>query len=767
MPRNEDARFLTGRACFVDDLLPAGTLHAVVVRSPHGHAAILGIDASAVLAVPGVVGVITGEDIAGCTAEIPVRLGPLPGFDRFLQRPLATDRVRYVGEPVAVVVADDRYVAEDAAELLMVDYHPLPAVTDVHQALRDEVVLHPGRGTNLASRYQVANGDADAAFAAADLVVRRVMKVHRHAASPLETRGLLAAEDPSDGVLRVWGATKVTQWNRRALATMLRRPVASIDLIEVDVGGSFGARGEFYPEDFLVPFAALRFGAPVKWIEDRREHLTASNHSRELETELSLALRRDGTILGLRAHVRGDMGAYVRTNGGVVPSKAAQFLPGPYRIPNVSVEVEALLTNKTPVGTMRGPGRYEANFFRERLMDIAAAELGIEPAELRRRNLVTPAEMPHDIGRLVPHEAASEFDGGDFPAALRRCLEAVDYDALAGRVQGREIDGRRHGIGLCCFVESSGAGPSEVARVRLLPGMEVEVATGISTWGQGHETVLAQICADALGGAVAPDRIRVLHGTTSLIEGGNGTYHSRAVVMGGSAVKMAGEALAARLLAVGAKHLQLRAEDLRLRDGGVWREDGQVPLASLDQLLDWATEAGEAAEATETFVQSKRTYTYGAHVAHVAVDVETGQVEVLRYVSVEDVGRAINPLMVHGQAIGAAVQGMGPAFLDEFVYDSDGQLLTGSLADYLLPTATCFPNVEAITLEDSPSRLNPLGAKGAGEGGIVGCGAALANAVAQALRPLGTEIVALPLGPDRLLRLIPETPRSGAQRRAL
>lgn len=746
LPRAEDARFLRGESRFVDDLRPDGTLYAVVLRSAHAHALVRGIDAGEALALPGVEGLITAKDIAGMPTEIPLRLAPLDGFDRLLQRPLTAGHARFVGEPLAVLVARDRALAEDALDLIAVDYEPLPPVVNATSALDDASLLFPEHGSNLANRYHTGRGDPDSAFAEADFVVTRRLHAHRHGAAPLETRGLLAVPE-ADGVLRVYGATKVTQYNRRVLARMLGRTEDSLDLVEVDVGGSFGARGEFYPEDFLIPFAALRFRAPVKWIEDRREHLLSCNHSREIDADVSLALRRDGTFLGLRAVLRADLGAYVRTNGGVVPAKAGQFLPGPYRIPHVALQVDSVLTNKTPVGTLRGPGRYEAHFFRERLIDIAAAELGLDPAAIRLRNLLTPEEMPYDTGKLVPYEPPSSFDNIDVPKAFHAALEALGYAALRAE---RPRDGRRHGIGLACFAESSGAGPSETARVTLQPGGTLEVATGISTSGQGHETVLAQVCAEVFGGAVPLAAVTILHGTASIMPQGFGTYHSRAVVVGGSAIHQAAGALRAKLLDVAAARLQLRAEDLTFRDGGIWREGGVVPLAGMADLAGWAPEAS----AIETFPMPKRTYTYGAHAAHVAVDPETGQVEVLRYIAVEDVGRAINPLLVHGQAIGAAVQGIGATFLDEYVYDAAGQLLTGSFADYLLPTATCFPNVEGITLEDSPSALNPLGAKGAGEGGIVACGAAIANAVANAL---GADVTTLPLSPDRVLRLIPET----------
>jgi carbon-monoxide dehydrogenase large subunit len=721
VPRSEDLRFVTGRGRYVDDLKFPDMLHAVVVRSTHAHARLRGIDASAALALPGVAAVFTFADVAACAAPIPIRTGPLEGTERYLQRPLAEDRVRYVGEPVALVVARDRYVAEDAAELVAVDYEPLPAVVDVAAARADRTLLFPETGTNRACAYRIALGDADAAFARADYVRSETFRCHRHGAVPLETRGLVCLE--RDGTLEVWGATKVPFWNRRTLAEMLKRPVESIAMIEVDVGGSFGARGEFYPEDLLVPFAALALGRPVKWIEDRREHLMASNHSREMECELAVALARDGTLLGLRGRLAADMGAYTRTNGGVVPAKAAQFLLGPYRLRHFACDVELAMTNKTPVGTYRAPGRFEANFFRERLFDIACAELGIDRVAFRERNLLRSDELPWSIGKTVPYEPETEYDTGDYPGLFRRALEAFDY---AGRMRraGEAHDGRLQGVGFGCFVESSGAGPAETARVVARGKGRFDLYTGISSAGQGHETTLAQILADTLGAPLAA--ITVHHGSTGLVPQGFGTFHSRAVVVGGSAVKLAGEKLVAQLAALG---------------GERWAD-----ALDLDAL---AAAAHPALEAVATFEVAKRTYTYGVHLCHVAVDPETAQVEVLDYLSTEDVGRAVNPLVVHGQALGAAVQGLGGVFLDEFRYDAEGQLLTGSLAD-LMPTANEFPRVSALSFEESPSRLNPLGAKGAGEGGIVAVGAAVGNAVAHALAPLGVAITAMPLSLENL-----------------
>jgi carbon-monoxide dehydrogenase large subunit len=750
--RSEDRRFVTGRGRYVADVVDPAHAHAVVVRSPLAHARLTGIDAAAALRGPGVLAVLTAADLGPLGSPIPIRLAPLPGFERYLQWPLARDRVRYAGEPVALVVAEDRYAAEDAAARVAVDYDALDAVVEPRAAAADRVLVHEASGTNVASSYRVCRGDPDGAFAGAPYTRTETFRCQRHSGVPLETRGLLAQWDPVRGRLTVLGATKVPFFNRRALARMLRLEEASIELVELDVGGSFGVRGEFYPEDALIPLAAMKLGRPVKWIEDRRESFLATNHSRQLECELEIAARADGTILALRGRLLADMGAYVRTNGGVVPAKAAQFLPGPYRIPHFACEVRAVITNKTPVGTYRGPGRFEANFFRERLLDLMASDLGLDPAAVRLRNLISAAEQPWSIGSLVPYEAPGHYDGGDYAAALRCALEASDY-ARHARDNGRLVDGKRLGIGIGCFVESSGAGPAETARIVVRGPGRLDLYTGCASSGQGHETVMAQILADEL--AVPFDWITVFHGSTSFVAEGYGTYHSRAVVVGGSAVVAAATRLKAQLVALAAGRTGLDEAGLECRGGDVYRRDGgdEGPVLSLAALAADGSPATVAAlEAVGKFTTTALTYTYGAHVARVAVDPETGATEVVRLVTVEDVGRAINPALVHGQAVGAAVQGLGGAFLEELIYDEAGQLVTGTLADYALPTAADFPRIESITLEDAPSASNPLGAKGAGEGGIVATGAAAANAVAAALAPAGVVVRELPLSAKNLAR---------------
>jgi carbon-monoxide dehydrogenase large subunit len=751
--RSEDLRLVTGRGRYVADVVAPGQCHALVVRSDVAHARLARVDTAAARGAPGVLAVLTFADLGHLDTAIPIRIAPLPGFERYLQMPFAHDRVRYVGEPLALVVAEDPCAAADAAARVVVDYEPLAAVVAARDAVADRTLVHEASGTNVATRYRVSRGDPDAAFASATYTRRETFRCQRHSGVPLETRGLVATWDATARRLTVLGATKVTFFNRRALARMLRLDEASIELVEVDVGGSFGVRGEFYPEDVLIPLAAMKLGRPVKWIEDRRESFVATNHSREIECELEIAADADGTILGLRGRVLADMGAYVRTNGGVVPAKAAQFLPGPYRIAHFACEVHAVVTNKTPTGTYRGPGRFEANFFRERLLDMMATDLGLDPAEVRLRNLLTPAELPWSIGTLVPYEASGAYDGGDYGAALRRALAASDYARLA-KDNGRLIDGKRHGIGIGCFVESSGAGPAESARIVVRDRGRVELYTGCASSGQGHETVMAQILADELG--VPFDWITVFHGSTSYVSEGWGTYHSRAVVVGGSAVIAAAATLKTRLIALAAERTGLDAATLECRGGDVFRGDGGGDGA----VLTLAAATAEAPlEVVGKFTTTALTYTYGAHVAHVAIDPDTGATDVLRLVTVEDVGRAINPALVHGQALGSAVQGLGGAFFEELVYDETGQLLTGTLADYALPTAADFPSIESIILQESPSTSNPLGAKGAGEGGIVATGAAAANAVAAALAPTGVIVRELPLSAKNLARQIADARR--------
>lgn len=741
--RTEDLRFLAGRGLFVDDIERPGLLHAAILRSSVAHGNIVGIDVSVAMAVEGVHAVFTAADIGGTVPTIPLRMARLPSLEAFRQPVIAINKVRFVGEPIAVVVARSRAIAEDALDLIVIDIEPSRVIGAPGENTQGGAPLFDGAEGNIAAAYDVRTGDPDAAFAQADYVRREVFHVHRHTAVPMETRGIVAEWDLAAERMTVWGAAKVPFFNRRVLAQMLDLAEASIDLIEVDVGGGFGVRGEFYPEDFLIPFAARRLGRPVKWIEDRREHLMATNHSRDVACELEIACRANGDILALRGRVEADVGAYVRTTGLVIPSRAGQFLQGPYRISNVALEVKALLTNKTPTGSYRGPGRFEANFFRERMLDIAARDLGIDAAAFRRRNLITEAELPYDAGSLVPYDAAMVLDSGDYHATLERCLAEVGWsDKVA--TQGRCIDGRFQGVGLACFVESGGGG-QENARLVLQADGLIAAYVGSSALGQGIETTFAQIAADALG--LPFDRIRVFHGSTTGLDQGFGSFHGRSMIMGGSALHNAAERFLVRLLDAAARVLECGPGEVQFVDGELVGPAGlALSLAALH--------AYGPIVADGTFSSKAGTYSYGAHAAHVAVDARTGQVEVLDYVAVEDSGRMINPLIVHGQKIGAIVQGLGGTFLDHLVYDDEAQLLTGSLADYLVPTATDFPYVRAISLELRPSPSNPLGVKGAGEDGIGPVAGAIANAVAAALATFKVEPTTLPLSPARLWQLI-------------
>jgi aerobic carbon-monoxide dehydrogenase large subunit len=741
--RIEDLRFLRGRGQYVDDLARDGTLHAVVLRSSVAHGRIRRIETAAACALPGVVAVITAKDI-GEVPIIPMRQEPMPALKRYEQPVIAYDRVRYVGEPIALVVAASPALAEDALEVIAVEIEALPVVADRAQALIDDMLLFEDAGTNRATTVTAVRGDADRAFRNAPYTRRERFSVQRHAAVPMEPRGLLAEWDAERQVLSLSGAAKVPFHNRRILAKMMDLPETSVRMVEYDVGGGFGARGEFYPEDFLVPFAAKLTGRPVKWIEDRRENLMACNHARDAECELEIACSRDGTILGLRAQAYTDVGAYLRTVGATPSRNIAQVMSGPYRVPNIHVDVTLLVTNKTPSGTYRGPGRYEADFFRERLLDLAARDLGLDRVEFRRRNLIAESEMPYPLARVLEPSIETECDSGDYQITLDRCLAEIGW-AQKAALQGRLLDGRYQGLAIGCYLEGGASGPRENARLELEDDGSVSVFVGSSSVGQGLETVFAQIAADALEMPMTCIK-QVYHGSTDYLDEGFGSFSSRSVVMGGSAIVIAAGRLREAIRNAAARRLGCDAGAIEI-DQGVARgpDRTSVTLAEL---------AAERISAGGTFSSSKRTYSYGAHAAHVAVDPKTGHVALVDYVAVEDVGRIINPLTLHGQCVGAVVQGLGGALLEHFVYDEQGQLLTGSFADYLLPTASDFPQISAVALELKPSPNNPLGAKGAGEGGIIPVGGVIANAVANALGSLGAEPRHLPLSPQRVWELI-------------
>lgn len=757
--RREDRRLLTGEGKYVADLRLPGMLSAAIYRSPHAHAVLRALDLDQARRRPGVVAVWSHADL-GQVGRIPMRMAPRPGVTECLQRPLGAGKVRYAGEPVAVVVATDRYRAEDALEAIVAEFEPLPAVTDAREALAPGApVLHETFGSNLAERIVMRRGDAERALAGAPVRVRQQFRVHRHTGVPVETRGLLAHWEPGTRVLTVWGPTKVPHWNRSVLSELLGHPEHLIRFVETEVGGGFGVRGEFYPEDFLIPWAAVRLGRPVQWVEDRREHFLATNHSREQWHEIEIGADRDGRIVALADRIWADMGAYVRTHGVVVPDRTAAMLPGPYRIEHYAAEVLCVFTTKTPAGTYRGPGRYEGTVVRERIVDRLAAALSMDPAEVRRKNFVAPEEMPYDVGSTADRDPVI-YDSGDFRGAFETALAMADYKALRAEQDRARAEGRFLGIGIGCFVEKSGTGPWEYARAEIDASGRVVVYTGLASLGQGLETTLAQLAAQALG--VVPDDVSVVHGDTARVGFGVGTFGSRGAVVGPSAVWEASGRLRAKLLALAAWVLEVSPEDLVVEGGRVFPRgvpDRALTLRDLaraaapGQPLPEGMEPGLSAAAF--FEAPRRPYPYGTHVAAVEVDTGTGQVCVRAHVIAYDVGRAINPMIVEGQLLGGLAQGLGGGLLEELAYDAGGQLLTTSFMDYLLPTAMEMPErVELRLLEEAPSPLNPLGLKGAGEGGCTAAGAALANAVADALAPLGVTVAGLPLSPDRILGMI-------------
>ena len=769
--RLEDARRVRGEGIYVDDVHVPGMLHATVVRSPMAHARVRALDASAARSMPGVEAVLGAAELGEALRPIPVRLVPDERLLRYLQLPLATDRVRYVGEPVALVVGRSRAVAEDAAERVEVDLEPLPAVTDA--TAPPPAALFDHTPDNRASLIEEGFGDLDAAFARAHRVVRLSFRTGRHSAVPMETRGLVAVpdpgagrdRDPGRGRLTIWGPTKVTHFNRGVLAAMLGWPEHRIRLVEPDVGGGFGARGEFYPEDFLVPCAALRLGRPVKWIEDRVEHLSAINHSREQRYELALALDADGRFLCLRAEMTNDMGAYLRTHGTVVPGLSAGLLPGPYEMEAYRCRVRCVLTNKTPTGTYRAPGRFECNAARERLIDRAARVTGLGPVEIRMRNLIAPGRMPYARGTTILGEEVS-YDSGDYPAALAEAValsgfpanvafpshpadgtragaeptprDAIGTDAGPAGAAGRH----RRGMGLACFVEKTGTGPFEGARAFLDRSGALVVATGACDLGQGIETCLAQIAGDAFGVGYAGVTVR--HGDTDLIPHGVGSFASRGTVMAGNAVHAAVTELRSRVLDRAAARLGAEAEDLALDADAVVRE----PDGRSCTLADLAAEPG--LETVHYFRSEQMAYAHGVAVARVRVDTATGLVVPERIWVLYDVGRVVNPAIVAGQIEGGVAQGLGGALLEELRYDDTGQFLTGSFMDYLLPGTADMPSIVHRDLGGSPSPRNPLGVKGAGEVGIAGIGGAVANAVADALGDAEGDSDRLPLTPERV-----------------
>ena len=744
--RLEDRPLLLGQGRFAADISFPGQWHMRVVRSSAAHGKIKSIDATAALKLPGVHAVWASADVAHLP-PIPFRLTGLKTLEPYRQPVLAKDVVRYVGEPVAVIFADEEYLAEDAAELVDIQIAPLrPTLVCVGQPDFFDHVLSSEPGV-----IRKGYGDVDAAFRDAHAVVSLELSIGRHSGVPLETRGAIARYDQTRDILELHGAAKVPHWNRDTLAQMLGRKRESVQLYEGHVGGGFGIRGEIYPEDVLVCAAALKFRKPIKWIEDRREHLIAANHSREQQHNVRAAIDKDGHILAIDDEFFHDNGAYMRTHAATVPDLAAAMLPGPYVVPAYRAVGHIRLTNKTPCGTYRAPGRYESSFVRERLLDAIAAKVGVDRIEIRRRNMIGKSAMPYALG-LDTLGTNIIYDSGDYSALLDKALRLANWENLQEQLRQRRENGEKVGAGLAMFVEKSGLGPFDTVRIEVIPDGTVEVITGVASLGQGVETAIAQICADALGIDYA--KIRVVHGQTDRIDKGLGAFASRVTVMCGEATRLAATKLRTDVLELAAELMQTNADALDIIDGQIVRRDQfsgpSMPLAEL------ARQHPARLTAEDTFESAHMVYPYGVHIVAVRIDADTGAVKIERYVIAYDIGRAVNPKLVEGQIAGGLAQGIGGALFEEFIYDDSGEPLSVSFADYLMPTAREIPELSILVTEDAPSPLNPLGLKGAGEGGANPVGAAIASAIDDALQKPGA-VTRLPVSPQRLKALMAQT----------
>jgi aerobic carbon-monoxide dehydrogenase large subunit len=751
VPRLEDPPLVTGRGLFAADVSFAHQLHMRVVRSAHARGRIVSIDTKAAKSAPGVVAVWTATDVVDIP-PIGFRLTRIEGLDPYRQPILAKHHVRYVGEPVAVVFATDPYLAEDAADLVAVDVEEL---TPLLAADAPPGTFDPNYSTE-AALVRKSFGDVEAALASAHTVVALNLSIGRHSGVPMETRGAIARE--TRGILELHGVAKVLHWNRDTLARMLRRSPSSVHLHEGHVGGGFGIRGELYPEDVLVSVAALRLKRPVKWIEDRREHLLAANHSRQQHFQVRAAVDAQGRLLAIDGEFFHDQGAYVRTHAATVPDLSAAMLPGPYRLGAYSMVGRIRLTNKTPGGTYRAPGRYESTFVRERLMDAIAAKLNVDPIELRRRNLIASSEMPYEraLGALGTELT---YDSGDYAGLLDKTLAAAKWPALRETIKRRRAGGEAIGAGVAMFVEKSGLGPFDGVRVTVDESGAVEVVTGSASVGQGMETAMAQICADALGVDYAD--VRVVHGQTDRIAFGMGAFASRVTVMTGEATRVAAVKLRAKAIAAAAPLLQSAPEALDVVDGKVVSKNtARGPSVSLGEvaraLAPTSKLLGDAMPglSAEGWVQQDHmAYPYGVHLAVVRADRDTGAIIVERYLVAYDIGKAVNPMLVEGQITGGVAQGLGGALFEEFLYDPRGEPLSTTFADYLMPTAREVPPIETLISEDAPSPLNALGLKGAGEGGANPVGAVIAAAIDDALQMPGA-VTELPVTPQRVRALL-------------
>jgi len=744
--RREDPRLITGSATYVDDIVLPSMAHMAILRSPHPHARILSIDTSAALELPGVLAVVTGSEVAHL---VPAQEAEASGEPASPSRPpLATEKARYIGDPVAAVVATDRALAADALESIVVEYEELPGVGDPERAMEPGASqIHVHAENNIDTRRECSAGDVEKAFAEADITVSARMVSQRLSPNPLETRGVVASYEGGSGRLTVWSSTQCAHFVRDAICEYMRLPQTRVRVIAPEVGGGFGCKGEAYGEDVLTAYMARKLDRPIKWIETRTEHLQSTVHGRAQIAYLDLAATKDGRITGLRLRLILDSGAYGASLLGEI---TAAMITGCYLITNVETEVLTVLTNKTPLGAYRGAGRPEAAYYIERGIDMLANKLDMDPAEIRRKNFIPPEAFPYH----TPDWA--EFDSGAYASTLDAALERSGYRELRSEQERLRADGKLIGIGLCSYVEICGFG-WETSTVRVESDATVSIYTGISPHGQGQETTFSQIAADVLG--VQPEQVNVMHGDTSM-GSGFGTMGSRGTAVGGPAVYQASQIVREKMRQIAAHALEAAPEDLEL-DDGAWRVKGVpdrfVALADVAQTAYSGENLPERMEPGLTAVYNFRpdslTAPFGTHVALVEVNRETGRVDIRKFLTVDDCGTIVSPQLVQGQVHGGIAQGIAQAIFEEMVYDEEGHLLTGSFVDYLIPGVRDLPLYET-THTNTPTPRNPLGIKGIGEAATIGSTPAIVNAVVDALSPLGVTHLDMPLTPSKLWQVI-------------
>ena len=759
LKRFEDLPLLTGRGSFVDDMKMPGMVHTVVLRSPHAHARIMSVEAAPALAMPGVIAVVTASDLEGTVHSVPTRRGSDEPDLRMPDHPiLAGDRACYVGQAVAVVAAETPETAREALELIRVEYEPLPAAVDAIEAMEDtSPVVHTELGGNVAMTVSHTGGDVGGAFAAADRVVGHSYHVQRLAPAPMEGRGLVARHDPGEDILTVWDSTQHPHSIKAHLARLFRRAEEKVRVIAPDVGGGFGEKGGLFPEEVVVPYLAMRLGRPVKWVEDRQENMVAF-HGRGFTVDMEAALKDDGTILGIRVSIVSDLGAYFLPGTPTVPRLTSYRLVGPYRTPAAQVELKGVVTNKPRTGAYRGAGGPEAAFCMERTIDLAARELGLDPAEIRRRNLIPPDAFPYET------PTGLSYDSGNYAETFDRAIELSEYASWRERAAQETRPGEPLiGVGIASVVKGSGGRGAQLVdygRVIVEPSGQVIVYTGVSPHGQGTETTFAQIAADELG--LTPSDIQVLHGDSDALPGGGGTSASRGLVAGGSAMYYPLLEAAGKMSRIAANMLGCATEDIEFRDGRIFDQQNPANGLSFPEVAAAAhqeerlpPEVTPGLDFTGSHTVPLSPYAFGVHVAVVEVSPDTGHTAILKYVAVHDAGRIINPMLTDGQVQGAIAQGIGQAMTEGIAYDGQGQPLTGSLMDYALPKADYIADLTLDTTE-TPSPLNPLGSKGIGELPTVAAPVAITNAVMDALSGLGIRHIDTPLTPEKVWRAIQE-----------